>query len=205
MRAIDQSDVVAEFLDAVHIVGREDDGGTGIAEFEDFALDDGCIDGVEAGEWLIEDQELGIMEHGNDKLNLLRQTLGEFLDLFVPPVADLKAFEPLLEAGGGVALGEAFEASEEDGLLADLHLLVEATLLREVTDVVNILSGEGVTIECKCALVGGSDMIDDTDKSGLTCTIRAEEAIDLATRHLDAYIIESGVAGISLGDVICTK
>ena len=44
----DEGDVVAEFFDALHVVGGEDDGVAGVAEFEDFALEEVGVEGVEA-------------------------------------------------------------------------------------------------------------------------------------------------------------
>ena len=50
----DEGDVVAEFFDALHVVGGEDDGVTGVAEFEDFALEEVGVEGVEAREGFVE-------------------------------------------------------------------------------------------------------------------------------------------------------
>ena len=67
----------------------------------------------ESGEWLVEDQKLGAVEHGDYKLHLLRHTLGELLHLLPPPVHDSEALKPYLELGHGLTGSEALQFCEE--------------------------------------------------------------------------------------------
>ena len=81
----DHEDPVAQPLGDRHVVRREDDGRPGLPQVEHRVLEDLGIDRVEPGERLVEDQELGAVEHRRDELDLLGHPLGEGLDLLVDP------------------------------------------------------------------------------------------------------------------------
>ena len=54
-------------------------------EGKDLALENLGIYGVKATEWLIEDQQAGLMHDGRDELDLLLHSLRELFDALVPP------------------------------------------------------------------------------------------------------------------------
>ena len=84
-----EGDVVTEFLDALHVVRREDEGCPLGFELEDLPLAELGIDGVKATEGFVEDEELGFVKHRRDELNLLLHPFGELLDTLLPPGHDL--------------------------------------------------------------------------------------------------------------------
>ena len=75
----DEGDVVAEFFDALHVVGGEDDGVTGVAEFEDFALEEVGVEGVEAREGFVENEQGRAVHHGGDELHFFAACLWRVL------------------------------------------------------------------------------------------------------------------------------
>ena len=83
--AVDERDVITEFLDALHVVGGEHEGRSLGLEGKDLALEYLSIYGVKATEWLIEDQQAGLMHDGRDELDLLLHPLRELFDALVPP------------------------------------------------------------------------------------------------------------------------
>ena len=194
-RAVYERDVVAQFLHATHVVGREDDGGAFVAQFQNLALEDSGVDGVETGERLVEDEQFRTVKHRDDKLDLLGHTFRQFLDLLVPPVGDLKTVEPFAQARGCLGLGETFQAGEEECLLADFHLLVETALLGELADVGHVVGGEWVAVEGDETRVGGGDVVDDADKGGLARAVGAEQSVDLSAWHAYRHIVERAVVG----------
>lgn len=197
----DEGDVVAEFFDALHVVGGEDDGVTGIAEFEDFALEEVGVEGVEAREGFVENEQGRAVHDGGDELHLLLHAFGEFFEAFVPPVGDVEFLKPRLQAAFGFAGGETFELSEVDGLFADFHFLVESAFFGEVADVCHIVLRERMPVEGDGAAVGGGDVVDDADEGGFAGAVVAEQAEDVAALHVDAHIVEGGVRGEAFADV----
>src|SRR5882757_5795231 len=134
MTAGDEGDGVADFFDLVHAVGAEEDGLALLAEVDEGVHQEGGVDGIEAAEGLVHDDEVGLVEERGDELDLLLHAFGEFLGFFGDGLGDLHALAPgvgALAGGGGV---KAVEFAEEDELVHDLHLLVEAALFREVAD-----------------------------------------------------------------------
>ena len=197
----DEGDVVAEFFDALHVVGGEDDGVAGVAEFEDFALEEVGVEGVEAREGFVENEQGRAVHHGGDELHFLLHAFGEFFETLVPPIGDFEFLEPGLQAAFGFAGGEAFELREVDGLFADFHFLVESAFLGEVADACHIVLREGVSVEGDGAAVGGRDVVDDADEGGFAGAVVTEQAEDVAALHVDAHIVEGGVGGKALADV----
>ena len=96
--------------------------------------------GIEAGERLVEDDEVGIVDERADELHLLLHAARELVDLGEPPVLlgrlEVEALHPVLDALVRVLAGHALELGEELQHPADLHLLVEAALLGQVADAV---------------------------------------------------------------------
>ena len=75
MAAIDERNLVADALHALHIVGGEYHSGSRITQMKNLIFKQFGIDRVESGEGFVENQELRVVEHGDDKLHLLRHTL----------------------------------------------------------------------------------------------------------------------------------
>lgn len=197
----DEGDVVAEFFDALHVVGGEDDGVTGVAEFENFALEEVGVEGVEAREGFVENEQGRAVHHGGDELHFLLHAFGEFFETLVPPIGDVEFLKPGLQAVFGFAGGEAFELGEVDGLFADFHFLVESAFFGEVADACHIVLRERMSVEGDGAAVGGGDVVDDADEGGFAGAVVTEQAEDVAALHVDAHIVEGGVRGEAFADV----
>ena len=68
---VDEGDAVAQFLDRSHVMGREQDGGTLVAQFEYRLFQEVGVDGVETAERLIEDEDFRLVDDGGDELDFL--------------------------------------------------------------------------------------------------------------------------------------
>ena len=130
LRLIDERDVVADVFNRRHVVGGENDGGTFVAQTQYLTLENLGVHGVEAREGFVENHELRLMEHGDDKLHLLLHTLRELFQFFVPPGHDVQTLKPVVQAFCGFRAAQSFEHGQINGLFANLHFLVEAAFFR---------------------------------------------------------------------------
>jgi hypothetical protein len=87
------------------------------------------------------------VQQGGDELDLLLHAFGELFGLLEEGFGDLHALGPLDGALAGFGGGEAVEFAEEDKLVEDLHLLVEAALFGQVADALEALALEGLVEE----------------------------------------------------------
>ena len=192
---VDKSDVVTHLLHRAHIVGGENDSVTFVAQFQDFLFQQLGIHRVEARKGLIENQKLRLVEHGNDKLHLLLHAFRQLFKFLIPPGIDVKLVKPLPQPFCSGAAIQPFEASKIDGLFAHLHFFVKTSLLRQITDTSHIGIGHLSITEHHDTLIGHRDTIDDSDKSGFTCSIRAKQSKHSSGLHGDAHSIESCMGG----------
>ena len=139
--AVDHQDEVAHPLGHLHVVGGKQDGGPLAAELEDGLLDGLHVHRVQAGERLVEDQQLGLVQDGGDELDLLGHALGQRLHPPLLAVADAQPLEPQAALDPRPPVGHALERGEEPQQLAHRHLAVKPPLLGQVADAV----GGGVT------------------------------------------------------------
>ena len=199
---VDERDVLAELLHAAHVVGAQHHGGALVAQPQDLPADQFGIDGVEAAEGLIEDQQLGPVQHGGDELHLLGHALAQLLHLLVPPRAHVPALEPFLDALGGLGLVHALQAGQVHGLFAHLHLLVEATLLGQVAQLQHVLLAHGAPLEEHLPGVGTGDAGDDPDQRGLARAVGSEQPEHLAGGHGEGDVLQGGEVAVGLGDAL---
>ena len=198
---VNHEDEVAHRLGHRHVVRAEDDGGAGGAEFEDSGADDLEVDGVEAGERLVEDEQLGPGDDGGDELDFLRHAFGERLDFLIGPLAQAHFRQPPLNLAGGVGAGHALERGVVGEHAADGHLLVEAALLGEVADAVVRGAGAALAEHFHRAGVGVEDVENGADGGGLAGAVGADEAVGATGGDGEREAADGGVRAEGLGDV----
>ena len=199
---VDEGDLLTDLLDRRHVVCREKDGSTLVAQAEDLALELFGIDGIEAGEGFIKDQERRTMDDGGDELHLLGHALGELLDLLVAPLPEVETLEPLPHLLKGIIACHAAQTGEVDDVVLDLHFLIQATFLGEVADVMDVVVGHGTAMHQHLTAVGMGDTIDDADKTGLTRTIGTKKAVDGAVRDIQVHMAQCHMVAVLLADVV---
>jgi len=68
---IDDRDGVAQLFGLIELVGAEDECLATIAQLEEGTLEESDVDRVQAAERLVHEQDIGVVQHGRDELDLL--------------------------------------------------------------------------------------------------------------------------------------
>src|SRR5579871_4669418 len=129
---VDETDGVAELLNLIHAVSGEENAAALFAEVDECVHQECGVDGIEAAEGLVHDDEFWLVQQRSDELDLLLHALGELFGLLGNGLGDLHALAPDVGALGGGRRVQAVELAEEDELVDDLHLLVEATFFWQI-------------------------------------------------------------------------
>ena len=103
-----------------------------IAHLEERRFQERYVDRVQAGERLVHEQDVRVLEDRGDELDLLLVALREGLGPTVCVVADAEASEPLERVAAGPPARHAVERGEEDELIEDEHPRVEPSFLGHV-------------------------------------------------------------------------
>src|SRR5271170_2718354 len=98
MTVMDEADAVADLFDLIHSVGGEEDGAALFAEVDESVHEQNGVDGIEAAEGLVHDDELGLVQESGDELDLLLHTLGKLFCFFADRWSDLKPVAPDMRA-----------------------------------------------------------------------------------------------------------
>ena len=130
----EDADGVAQPLDEVELVAGEDDRDALAALLEQRLGEGVDADRVEAGERLVEDEDLGPADERGGELDALLVAEGQLLHLVAPALAQAEPVDPLGGRVGRLGRAQPVQAGEVGDLLADLHLRVEPALLRHVAD-----------------------------------------------------------------------
>ena len=200
--AIDKGDGVAEFFDLVHAVGGEEDGFALFAEVDERVHEEDGVDGIEAAEGLVHDDELGLVQECRDELDLLLHALGELFGLLGNGFGDLHALAPYVGAlagGGGI---EAMELAEEDELVHDLHLFVETALFGEIADALEVFAAEGLPEEADGTRVWDGHADHHADGGGFSGAVGAEEAEHAPGLDGKAEVCDSDFGVVGLSDML---
>ena len=187
---IDDRDRFAHRLDGFHLMRGKDDGLAPGAEFEDGLAKQDHVDGVEAGERLVEKQDLGIVDDRSQELDFLLVPLRQLPRLACGEVGYAESGQPLVRRSGGPIGRHAVEASEEHELIEDGHLRIEPALLGQVTpcrprqaSMVHASPGQRTAVRPEHAER-------DPHGRGLAGAVGPEESVDVALRDLEGQAVE---------------
>ena len=92
------------------------------------------VDRVEAGEGLVEHDQLGLVDDGAEQLHGLRHALGEGADRFLRPVAKPVPLEQFNRAAAAFAQRKPAKRAHEGDPVHRGHRRIEAALLGQVAD-----------------------------------------------------------------------
>jgi hypothetical protein len=187
---VDDRDRLAELLGHVELMGAEDERLPSIAQLQERGLEERDIDWVKAHERLVHEDDVRVVQHRRDELDLLLIPFGQALGLAVCELAHPEAPKPVERGRPGCAARDAIQGGEEDELLEDRHAQVQAALLRHVAprsarpgSRLAILPGDG-------ALVGMEKAEGNPHRRGLARAVGAEEAEDFAGANAERHPVE---------------
>ena len=181
-------------------MGREEDRLAARLLLEDDLLQHVLVDRVEAAEGFVQDQQLRIVEHRGDELHFLLHPLRQRLHLLGRPFAEAEPLQPFLGAGAGQGSPDAADLAEEDELVEDLHLLVDAALLGQVADPAAAVEVGWAAEELHGAAVGQQDAHHHADRGRLARAVGAQQAVDRAGLDLQVEVVDRGVGAERLAD-----
>ncbi len=139
---IDQADRVAQPLHLVHAMSGEQNRLAGLLQLDQHILQHDGVGGIEPGERLVHDDQIGIVQQRGDELNLLLHALGQLFHFLLRPVADLQPLAPCQRALARFLLREIVQAAEKDQVIEHLHPLVEPALLGQIADAMRAAGDE---------------------------------------------------------------
>ena len=179
-------------------MGREEDGAALRLVVGQQLLEQPLVDRVETGEGLVEDEDLRLVEHRADELDLLLHALGELLHLLVAPGGEVDPSEPLVDPGHRLAPAQAAQLGQEEQQLGHLHPAVETSLLRQVADAPQVVAPPRAAEDPDLARVGGEDVHDHADGGGLAGTVGPQKAKDRARCHRQRHVVDGDEVTVSL-------
>ena len=200
--AIEERDPLAEALGLLEDVRREDDRLALLLERGQEVLHEDDVDRVEAAERLVEDEDLRVVDDRPEELDLLLHALAQLLGLLLEPWAEVHRVDPRREALQRGRLVDALDRREEEELVDDLHLPVEAALLGQVADALLELLAHRLAEDADLALVGLRDVHDHPDRRRLAGAVRAEEAERDAVRNLEVELVHRRELAEALHDAV---
>ncbi len=175
-----QADVVAELLHLLHAVGGKQDRAVVAAQLQDDVAQEVGVDGVEAAEGLVENEEGRVVQQRRNELNLLLHALRQLLRRHVGPVGGVETVEPVVGPVGGCGPRETLERAEIDKLLLHPEALVEARLLRQVAHPLLAPGPDGAPVVANRAGVGHGNVGDHPDRRGFAGPVGPQEAENAA-------------------------
>ena len=186
--------VVAKRLHRPHVVGGEKQGHALFSDkTQHFFSNQLGVDGIQATEWLVQDEQLRPMQHRGDELNLLGHPLAQIPHLAVPPPFHFQALEPTLQLSLGVGAFHATQRSKVEHLLGHAHAFVQAALFRQVSHARQQPSVVLLAPEREFALVRPCDAREHPKQGGFSSTIGAQQSHDAALPHLHVQRLQRPV------------
>ena len=182
-------------------MGREDDRRPSVAQPQNLLLEQIGVDRIEAREGFVEDQQLGFVQHRDDKLDLLRHSFRQLLDPPVPPRSDVEPVEPQPQTAHRHGARQPLEPREKEGLFTHFHLFVKTALLGQIADPLHVGRGERPSIEEHMSLIGCRNAVDDADERRLSRAVGSQQTVHRAARDVERHVVERRMTGVMLRDV----
>ncbi len=199
--AVDHQRAVAQLLDLVHLVGREQHRAARGAALGEDLLEELRVERVEAGEGLVQDQEAGFADERRAELHLLLHALRQRLHLLRGPRCELHPLEQGEPGGACRMRGEALEFPVVDQHVDRRDAPVQAALLGQVGDLPPRIAADAAAVEDDLARVGLEDVGDHADERRLAGAVGSQQGEDLARPDLERHVVHDRPAIEGLDDV----
>jgi hypothetical protein len=156
---------------------------------------------IEAGQGLVQDQKLRLVQEGGHELHLLLIAFGELFEPRVGQRGELQPREPVQRVLADLCWPPPFDLGEEEELFEDLHLFVKASLLRQVTDPVPRRRAGLAAEELDPPAIGQEDSIDHPQGGGFPRSVAAEQPANPSRPHGERGAVDGARRAEDLCDV----
>ncbi len=157
-------------------------------------------DGVEAGEGLVEDEQLGPVHHRGRELDALRHSSRKAGDLVALAIGEIEFAKELAGAAQAVFVRQTVKSRDPYEEIADPHVAVEPTFLRHVSPAAVIGIRHRAPAPGEHARVGLQHTEDDPHERRLAGPVRAEQADDTTGGNLEVDLVEHDLGPEALRD-----
>ena len=148
---VDDDDVLAEVLDQVELVAREQHRRARARDLCEEVAHVFDRDRIEPGERFVEHEEVWFVHQRRDQLDPLLVSVRERIEAVAGPVREAEALEPSVDAAARVSVGRSAEPAEVHELLVYAHAGVQAALLGHVAEPRPLRAADGRTAPTNCA------------------------------------------------------
>ena len=197
----DDHDVLADVLYQVELVAGKDHPDPGPRALLDHLRHRPDADRVEAGERLVEDEQLGVMGEGDGQLDPLLVAVRQLFELRLGPIGQAHPLQPAHRGGIGVASRQAVLLGEVRELLADAHPRIQPALLRHISESEACRAIHRATLPADRAAVGAGQAEDAAHRRRLAGAVGSEEPDDAAGRGLERGAVEGHHGPVALGQI----
>src|ERR1035437_317510 len=200
--AEEERNALAHLLGLLEDVSRENDRLALPLELREEVLHEDDDHRIEAGKRLVADEHFRVVHERAEELHLLLHALAQLLGLLLEPRAKIHRIDPRREALDGRVLVDPLDRGEEEELVDDLHLPVEAALFGQVPDALLELVVHLLAEDADLARVRLRDVHDHADGRRLPGAVRAEQAECRAVRDLEVEMIDRRELAEALHDTL---
>ena len=131
---VEDDDVLADVLDQIELVAREQHGRAVGGDLGEQVGHGGDGERVETRERFVEDEQLGLVDQRGDQLHPLLVAVRQGVEPVPRPGRQAQPVEPHVDAALHRDSASTTEPTQVDELVADTHARIEATLLRHVPE-----------------------------------------------------------------------
>ena len=142
------------------------------------------------------------MQDGGDELDFLLHAFRQFLPFLVLPLGHFYAVEPRVNTPVGLLSREAFQLGEESELFADLHLLVEAAVFRQIAHALLQLRAHRPAEERDLTGIWHGDVDDHPDRGRFARAVRPQQAEDAPGFNLHRKLVDRHEIAVTFADPV---
>ena len=200
LAVVDDAHAVAQPLDELELVAREDDRDTRVRPLAEHARHHVDSDRVEPGEGLVEHQKVRPEDEGRGQLDPLLVAQAQRLQLGIAPVGEAEPVQPVQGGLPGFRVRHAVELAEVGELLRHVHLGIQATLLRHIADATPGLERQGYAQPAHHAGIRREHAQRNSHRCRLAGAVTPHEAEQLASVNVEGEVRDGDEVAVALRD-----
>ncbi len=197
---VQQRDRLAQVFDEVELMAREQQVATLARVLRDDVGQEAHGERVEAGEGLVQHEQVGRVHHRRRQLHALRHAPRQRRDLVALALGEVELLEQGARASAALVAVEPVEARDPHEEVEHAHVAVEAALLRHVAPHATVVVGDRAVAPRQGAGVGCEHAEQDAHQRGLPGPVGTEEPDDPPGRDVEVDRVEHGAVAESLRD-----